>query len=171
VSAEVELPKGWAKWKASENGLEQKVFSLPMAETRELLQRSLKLLLEFPEKRTAYSHTAATFIEKHGDVPGSGHVVVTVEAVFLDQIELLGINTEAIQTRLASLRDSDDWLSIRDSVQQPRNAVLALAASRRSTFPADFLTKPRKPVDAMSVVPYLDSDREVAESLRNLWTS
>jgi hypothetical protein len=163
----------WSKWRAGDNGLEQQVYKLPMAEARVLLQRSLGRWLDYLESRRAYSDAVAGYIETSRLQPRPNRPVVTVEAAYREQIELLGVNLALLQEKMDALRASNDWVAIRRAVQPERSATMALQSSRREDLPEDLtLDSPDRPVtpNAMPALAYSDSGTKLAESMEKLWT-
>jgi hypothetical protein len=163
----------WSKWKAGESDLEQRIYRLPMAEARDLLQRSLGRYLDFTELHRAYGDAVASYIEKSRLQPRANQPVVTMEAVYRDHIDLLGANLAMLQEKLDALRASNDWVTIRRAVQPERTEALALQSSRRSEMPMDLsLDSPDHPksLNSMAALAYRDSERKLTESVEKMWT-
>ena len=173
MRAAQEVSAAWNKWKAGDADLEARIYKLPMAEARDLLQRSLGRYLDLMDSRRAYSDAVATYIETSHLQPRPNQPVVTVEAVYSDQINLLGVNLTALQARLDSLRASNDWVTIRRAVQPERTGTLALQSSRRNDMPEDLtLDTPDHPgtINAIPAMAYRDSEIKLMESVEKLWT-
>ena len=169
-----DLTAAWNKWTAGDAGLEQKVYQAPMAEARDLLQRSLGRYLDVMDARRAYGEAVGAYIEASRVQPRPNRQVATVEAVYRDQIELLGVNLAVLQAKLDALRASNDWVAIRRAAQSGRNDALALQSSRRADMPVDLSLDspdhPRTP-NAMPALVYRDSETKVMDCMGKLWTS
>jgi hypothetical protein len=165
-----EVAGAWTRWRAGDKSLEQKIYRLPMIESRDLLQRSLGRYLDFLDKRKAYTQAVTAVIDgRRNDVRPRPNLF-TMETINRDQIETLGVNLAALQEKLAALRDSPDWLALRRAVQAESSQALALESARRAEAPVDSLLTKQKPVSAVSAAAYLESERQLAEALQKLWT-
>jgi hypothetical protein len=173
IRAAEEVSGAWSKWKAGDADLEQRIYRLPMAEARVLLQRSLGRYLDFIEGRRAYSEAVVNYMETSRLQPRPNQPVVTMEAVYRDHIELLGVNLAVLQQKLDALRASNDWVAIRRAVQPERTATLALQSSRRDDMPLDFSAdSPDHPASpsAMPALAYRDAESKLMEAMEKLWT-
>jgi hypothetical protein len=161
----------WKKWTANSKGLEERAFSLPMAEARELAGRALGDYLEFLERRNAYGQAVAAYIERPRAAHGPSGAVVSEAGISQDQILLLAASLGALQTKLHALRDTADWVRIRRAVQPDRDAILKLqAALRAQAEPQDLAIGSSPTLAWMASVAYRESERQLAEILRRLWT-
>ena len=172
ASAARDLSAAWNEWKSGDAGLEQKVYQLPMAEARDLLQRALGRYLAVLDARRAYSEAVAAYIDATRLQPRPGQPVATVEIVYRDQIDLLGVNLSVLQEKLDALRASNDWVAIRRAAQPGRTDMLALQSSRREDMPVDLsLDSPDhpRPPNAMGGQVYRDSEAKLLDSMQKLW--
>jgi hypothetical protein len=163
----------WTQWRSGDTGIEQKIYQLPMADARDLLQRSLGRYLDVLDARRAYSEALAAYIDSSRLQPRPGQPVATVEVVYRDQIDLLGVNLSVLQEKLDALRASNDWVAIRRAAQPGRTDLLALQSSRRADMPEDLSLDspdhPRAP-NAIAGQLYRDSEAKLLDSLEKLWT-
>jgi hypothetical protein len=163
----------WSQWRSADAGLEQKLYQLPMAEARDLLQRSLGHYLDVLDARRAYGEAVAAYIDATRLQPHPGQPVATVEIVYRDQIDLLGVNLSVLQEKLDALRASNDWVAIRRAAQPGRTDLLALQSSRRADMPEDLsLDSPDhpRPPNAIAGQLYRDSEAKLLDSMEKLWT-
>ena len=165
------MVRAWAKWKTADAGLEQRLWHLPTAEARGLLQRASAEYREFLEKRQAYSEAVAAYTRQSTAETRPQQPVVTLGAVYEDQVQLLGLNLNLLAEKLDTLREAPAWLSIRRAVRAEMADAFKLQSSRRSQVPLDLSLKRPQSVSLMPTPAYRDSERQVAEVLGHLWTS
>lgn len=166
-----ELLDTWNTWAHNSQGLEDRALRLPMVKARELVQRALGDYLGFLDKRRAYAQAVATYVERLRAAPEPGNPVVSEAGVYQDQVLVLGVNLSSLQAKLQGLRDSAEWVPIRRAVQADRDAVVKLEATLRArAIPQDLAIGSSHSQALMSSIAYQDSERELAEVLRRLWT-
>jgi hypothetical protein len=170
VTAVDALTASWAAWRSADAGLEQRVFRIPMREARGMIEHAWGAYREFLDKRRVYSEALVAYIDEGPAQPRSGQKIVTLAAVYQDQIQLLGVNLEVLQDKLDALRNTAEWVSIRRHVQAESMQAFQLLSSRRSEMPLDLSLKRPEPVSMMSSLAYRDSERQTTEALDRLWT-
>jgi hypothetical protein len=164
------LTVSWGAWRSADAGLEQRVFRIPMREARGMIEQAWGAYREFLDKRRVYSEALARYIDEGHAQPQSGQKIVTLGAVYQDQIQLLGVNLEVLQGKLDALRNTAEWVSMRRQVQAESMQAFQLLSSRRAEMPLDLSLKRPEPVSMMSSSVYRDSERQTAEALDRLWT-
>jgi hypothetical protein len=164
------MVQAWAKWKAADAGLEQRLLRLPTAETRDLVQRASAGCREFLEKRRAYSEAVTAYIGQSMAETRPRQPVVTLGAVYEDQVQLLGVNLNLLTEKLDTLRDAPAWIAIRRAVRADMADAFKLQSSRRAEVPLDLSLKRPQSVSIMPAPVYRDSEHQVAEVLGLLWT-
>lgn len=162
--------RAWAKWKAADAGLEQRLSRLPMAEARDLVQRASTAYREFLERRRAYSEAVTAYIGQSTAETRPRQPAVTLGAVYEDQVQLLGVNLNLLTEKLDTLRDGPAWISIRRAVRADMADAFKLQSLRRAEVPLDLSLKRPQSVSLMPAPVYRDSERQVAEVLGRLWT-
>jgi hypothetical protein len=159
----------WSAWETSDAGLEQRVFSLPMVDGRDQVQRALSEFLAYLDRRRQYGDSVSAYIDSSRVKPQDKNMV-TLDAVNRDQLEVLGVSLARLQAKLEALQTESGWAQIRRSVQQERSDVLALQSSRRDKITVD---RPlgRSLPDASSItsLAYRDSERQLRDALQKLW--
>ncbi len=171
IAASAEKVAGaWVQWSQAVKGLEERAFQLPMADARLLVQQALAAYLDFLDSRRTYNQALSTHIEKQRAAAPRGEPVVTQSAVYQDQVVLLGVNLNMLQSKLEALRNSADWVAMRRNVRPERDEVGKLQDLRRSQIPPDFSFGNSAPAPVISPLAYLDSESQVSAALRKLWT-
>jgi hypothetical protein len=162
--------RAWERWGRADRKLEQHIFPLPMAEGREQLRRSLGAYLDFLAARGAYAESVAAYIERSGS---SARAIESMpeEAACQDQIGLLGANLALLRERIASLRGTPEWLAIRRGTQAQDNQARKLQTGLRENSDIAAPSATPRPAAGVLALAYRDSEREVAETLRGLWTA
>lgn len=171
ITAAAEALSGaWAKWRGVDAGLEQRVFRIPVPEARQTVQRAFDGYLGVLDKRRAYSDAVSAYIDQSRAEPRPRQVVVTLGAVFEDHVQLLGCNLKVLEEKLGALRDAPQWISIRRGVRDESAEAFQLQSARRSAVPVDLSLRRSPPASPISSLLYRDSERQVADVLRRLWT-
>ena len=165
-----QLVAEWNRWNRETQGIEQRLFRLPMSEARDLLQHALGAYQEFLAKRHAYSEAVASYIERSRAEPRARQTPVALGTVYEDQILTLGLNLDAVQARLDSMREAPEWISIRRAVQPETTQAMKLQSARRSEMPLDLSLTAAQNASPMSALIYRDSERQLEEELLRLWT-
>jgi hypothetical protein len=164
-----DVVRAWGKWERTDRKLEQRILPLPMAEAREQLRRSLGAYLDFLAARGAYAESVAAYIDRESSA--RANLSLPEDAACQDQIGVLGANLAALQERLGGLRGSSDWLAIRRGVQEQNNQALKLQAGLRENLDVPAQSANGRPAAGILALAYRDSEREIAETLRRLWTA
>ena len=164
------LAGAWAKWKSADAGLEQRVFRIPATEARPAVQRALDGYLAVLDKRRAYSDAVSAYIDQSRAEPRPRQVVVTLGTVFEDHVQLLGFNLHLLEGKLGALRDAPQWISLRRAVRDESAEAFNLQSTRRSDVPVELSLHRSQPPNLISSLLYRDSERQVADVLRRLWT-
>lgn len=164
------LSAAWVKWRSADAGLEQRIFRIPAVDARPAVQHALDEYLGVLEKRRAYSEAVSAYIDRSRAEPRPRQVVVTLGAVFEDHVQLLGFNLNLLEARLGALRDAPQWLAIRRSVRDETAEAFNLQSARRSEVPVELSLHRAQPENLISSLLYRDSERQVVEVLRRLWT-
>ena len=160
----------WAKWSDSDRDLDRRVFRLPMSDARDVLRRSLGAWEEFLAARSAYVESVAAYI-RTGQAAGRGRQPgVSAQALSQDRIRTLGVSLGALHNRLAGLRDSPEWLTVRRGARKATDDALKLQAALREPPPVE-VPGAKPPVDAASEPVYRESEGQLAGTLRGLWTA
>jgi hypothetical protein len=171
ITAAAEALSGaWAKWRGVDAGLEQRVFRIPVPEARQTVQRAFDGYLGVLDKRRAYSDAVSAYIDQSRAEPRPRQVVVTLGAVFEDHVQLLGCNLKVLEEKMGALRDAPQWISIRRGVRDESAEAFQLQSARRSAVPVDLSLRRSPPASPISSLLYRDSERQVADVLRRLWT-
>lgn len=160
----------WAKWRSADAGLEQRALRIPMPQARPLVQHAFDGYLDVLEKRRAYSDAVAAYVDRSRAAPNPRQTVVTLGAVFEDHVQLLGLNQNVLAAKLADLRDTPQWISIRRAVRAESAEAFSLQTARRSEVPVVLTLRHPPPPSPISSELYRDSERQVSEVLRRLWT-
>jgi hypothetical protein len=164
------LSGAWVRWRSVDAGLEQRVFRIPMPEARKTVQQAFDGYLGVLDTRRAYSDAVSAYIDQSRAEPHPRQVVVTLGAVFEDHVQLLGFNLNVLEAKLGALRDASQWIAIRRSVRDESAEAFQLQSARRSEVPVDLSLHRSAPVTLISSLLYRDSERQVADVLRRLWT-
>jgi hypothetical protein len=170
IAAAEALSGAWTKWRSVDAGLEQRVFRIPISEARQTVQRAFDGYLGVLDKRRTYSDAVSAYIDQSRAEPRPRQVVVTLEAVFEDHVQWLGLNLNVLEAKLGALRDAPQWIAIRRSVRDERAEAFSLQSARRSEVPVDLSLHRSPPANLISSLLYRDSERQVAGVLRRLWT-
>jgi hypothetical protein len=141
-----------------------------MREARGMIEQAWGGYHEFLDKRRIYSEALVSYIDEGHTQPQSGQKIVTLGAVYQDQIQLLGVNLEVLQGKLDALRNTPEWVSIRRQVQAESTQTFQLLSSRRSEMPLDLSLKRAEPVSMITASVYRDSEHQTTEALDHLWT-
>lgn len=166
-----DVSSGWMKWRSADQGLEQTVFRLPMREARGLVQRTLGLYLDFVDRRSTYALAVTTFLDRSRTETKSRRTEVTIERAYGNQVDVLGLNLRLLQDKISSLRDSPEWLALRHTVQPAQKVAMALSDDRRANMPIDVSIRRAAAPKTISPDAYRDSEQEMAQVLRRLWTT
>lgn len=164
------LSGAWAKWRTVDAGLERRVFRVPLPEARQNVQRAFDGYLAVLDKRRVYSDAVSAYIDQSRAEPRPRLVVVTIGIVFEEHVQLLGLNLHALEAKLGALRDAPQWIAIRRSVRDESAEAFRLQSARRSEVPVDLSLRRSPPASLISSLIYSDSERQIADVLRRLWT-
>lgn len=163
------VSRAWGVWRQQDRGLEQKIFRLPMADARTILQQSLGSYLNYLDARRAYADAVARYIDKLRDDPRPNQPIVAADAVYLNEIEVMGVNMAALQERLAALKENPDWIEIRRAVQAESSRLLSLQSARRAEVPLDLSLHRSQTVAPISSVVFRNAEREMVQAQEDLW--
>jgi hypothetical protein len=169
VSSVGRVSDAWSAWETSNAGLEQRVFSLPMVDARDQIQRALTEFLMYLDWRRQYGDSVAAYIDSSRLKPQDTNMG-TVDAVNRDQLEVLGVSLARLQAKLETLQNESGWAKIRRSVQPERSDILALQASRRGKITVDRpLDRSLHDESSITSLAYRDSERQLRDALQKLW--
>jgi hypothetical protein len=171
VAAANGLSSAWTKWESIDAGLERRVFRMPIQQARQIVQRVFDGYLEILEKRRTYSATVSAYIDQSRTNPRPRQAVVAIGPIFEDHVQLLGANLNILERKLAAMRDSPHWIAIRRAVRTESGEAFRLQSARRSNVPLDLSPGHSRQEQLISSQIYRDSEGEVTEVLRRLWTA
>ena len=163
------ISQAWQAWRLQDRGLEQRIFRLPMTDARTMLQQSLGAYLDYLDARRSYAEAVASYIDRLRNEARPNQPVVTLDAVYLNEIEVMGANMAALQERLAALKENPDWLQIRRAVQAESSRLLSIESARRAEVPLDLSLHRPQTVTPISTVVYRNAEREMIQAQEQLW--
>jgi len=164
------ISAAWAKWKRVDAGLEQRIFHISPAEARPAVQHALDQYLDIIDKRRTYSDAVSAYIDRSRAEPRPRQTVVSIGAVFQDHVQLLGFNLTLLEAKLGALRDAPQWMAIRRGVKEETAEAFNLQSTRRAEVPVDLSLRRAQPATLISTLIYRDSENQVVDVLRRLWT-
>jgi chorismate mutase len=160
----------WVAWQRGDRDLERDVLKAAMADARARIQRSFSALLNYLEKRKAYSESVAAYIEHYRPETTNRKPVVTIETVNREQLGLFRATLANVQAREDSLRDSPEWGTIRRKVAPDTSELAGVQSARRAELPIDLPFSQAEPPRQLSSIVYRDSERQLRDVLQKLWT-
>ena len=163
ASAAQESNEAWRNWDTSDRNLESQVFGLPMAVARDRIESAFSRILTYVEKRRLYNQAVLDYITARA-------ARVSTAVVSADDNEQLGLSLMALGARLEALRSTPEWIDIRQAVVPDRSRILSLEDARRDDIRVSPGLESSRPANGMSVVAYVDSEEQLRDALKKLWT-